>query len=238
MLDQRIVVVDYFAREYLRERLEAMKENRIVVVNDMHHFASYYRPFEEFAPLGEPDLVFTNPDQVLCLVFTGGEDVDPSMYGIKPNRKTGSNLKRDLEEKMYFEEAARRGIPMAGICRGAQFLCVMNGGILAQHISNHGYSHRIQTSHGPVVEVTSTHHQMAIPPREAKVLAWAEPKRSKEYEGADGELLYPEVEYEGVYYPQTHSLGMQWHPEAMSKSTAGFKYTTALIHRLIARREM
>ena len=204
----------------------------VVVVGDRRLGGSYYRPFADIAPQGDCELIFTRPKQVLCAVFTGGEDVDPSFYGRSRNSKTNSNAYRDKEEQMFFREAAKHHIPMAGICRGAQFLCAMNGGILAQHITGHGGNHPIRTLNG-IIEVTSTHHQMQIPPGGAIMLAWADPKRSKCYEGENDEELYPKYEAEGVYYPATQSLGMQWHPEFMRKESEGFQYSVSLIQKLL-----
>lgn len=212
-----------------------MNDKVIVVVGDPYLHSSYYRPFEEFGPHGDPELLFTKPEQVLLAVFTGGEDVDPVMYGESRNCKTGCNIRRDREEERYFNRAAKENVPMAGICRGAQFLCVMNGGKLAQHISGHTRDHTMRTLHG-VVKVTSTHHQMALPPKSAKVLAWADPKLSHCYEGADGQELLPDCEYEGVYYPETRSLGMQWHPEWMRADSDGYQFTEMLIQKLLTAR--
>lgn len=215
-----------------------MSDKRVVVVGDRANQSSYYRPFESIAPQGSCEMIFSDPDKVICAVFTGGEDVDPSMYDTSRNHKTYCDISRDLEEKMYFDEAVTHGIPMVGICRGSQFLCVMNGGKLAQHVSNHACGqHTIRAKVGrnneETIQVTSTHHQMQLPPKKAIVLAWAEPKRSDFYEGADGEELHPEMEYEGVLYPVTRSLGMQWHPEYMNSNSRGFQYSVMLIQKLL-----
>ena len=115
---------------------------------------------------------------------------------------------------------------MAGICRGAQFLCAMAGGKLVQNITGHGGSHPVRTNDGRLISVTSTHHQMQLPPISAEVIAWAEPKRSKVYEGwtpHEG-IMRPDCEYDCVYYPNIRALGMQYHPEFMSESSDGFKF--------------
>ena len=64
-----------------------------------------------------------NADLVL---FAGGEDVDPSLYNEKPHTTTYSNINRDISEKKIYQKAKYLGIPCIGICRGNQFLCVMN----------------------------------------------------------------------------------------------------------------
>lgn len=210
-------------------------QRKIIVVKDYADLgSSYYRPFADFGPMADPQLLFQDPSQVLCVVFTGGEDVDPSVYGEQANPKTFSNPRRDREEQRYFHAARKAGIPMAGICRGAQFLCAMSGGKLIQHVFNHGGRHNVYTTSHGIVEVTSTHHQMQLPPSNAKLLAWALPQRSDTYEGALGQYLHPEHEAEGVYYPNTNALGMQWHPEVMRSFEPGWKYTIDLIQTLLS----
>ena len=51
------------------------------------------------------------------VLFTGGEDVDPSLYGKKRHARTFSNLSRDLEEKSIFEKVKPNQLCL-GICRG------------------------------------------------------------------------------------------------------------------------
>lgn len=210
----------------------------IVVANDHADLgSSYYTPFQDFAPQAIPSYLFQHPENVLCVVFTGGEDVDPSIYGSKSNPKTYSHLNRDLGERRFFNFALKHHIPMAGICRGSQLLCALSGGRLIQHVEGHHRTHKIRTFEG-VVDVTSTHHQMQLPPRDAKVLAWAEPTLSTVYEGGMSdngriEMIKPDFEYEGVYYPNTNALGMQWHPEIMRHNSEGWMFTQMLIAKLL-----
>ena len=51
------------------------------------------------------------------VLFTGGEDVDPSLYGAQNHRATSSNLDRDLEEKAIFGKVKPNQLCL-GICRG------------------------------------------------------------------------------------------------------------------------
>lgn len=78
---------------------------------------------------------FNNAD-LLC--FTGGEDVNPALYGEPCHPYTGFNKQRDAVEKQIFHHAIHEGIPCVGICRGGQFLNVMHGGKLWQHVHGHG----------------------------------------------------------------------------------------------------
>lgn len=51
------------------------------------------------------------------VLFTGGEDVTPSLYGCKKHPTTFCNSVRDLEEKEIFNKIKENQIAL-GICRG------------------------------------------------------------------------------------------------------------------------
>ncbi len=61
------------------------------------------------------------------VIFAGGSDVDPQLYGQKMHHKTYINTKRDEEEMDIYQQCLEEGIPMVGVCRGAQFGWVMRG---------------------------------------------------------------------------------------------------------------
>lgn len=162
-----------------------------------------------------------NIDEADLVVFTGGEDVDPSLYNQDRNPRTSSNLERDIYEKSVFEQALKLGKPMVGICRGSQFLCVMAGGQLVQHQQNPLYVHNLLNYDGDMnVETTSTHHQAQypynLPTDEYKILGWTH-GLSKFHEGGRQQELYQDgtKECEVVYYKKINALGIQGHPESM-----------------------
>ena len=69
------------------------------------------------------------------LVITGGKDVDPACYGQAPHPMTDEpRTDRDAWEFALLNGALRRGMPVLGICRGAQVLNVALGGTLHQHL--------------------------------------------------------------------------------------------------------
>lgn len=209
-----------------------MKNNKILVVNDNWDLgSSYSRPFRMFGEaVGDPGVLYRDPDSVRLVVFTGGADVSPHLYGEKMAPRTSSYAQRDMEEVKIFEMAKKLGKPMFGICRGSQFLCVMAGGKLCQHVTGHSGMHDMETNDGRIINVNSTHHQMQLPPPGAKVLAWASPKRSTCYEVNK----HPEFEYECVYYPNIKAIGTQYHPEAMNEQTEGYQYCVELATWLLA----
>lgn len=154
-------------------------------------------------------------DETVSLIqFVGGEDVDPSYYKETRHPATRSNPERDARESVVYQENLNK-IPMAGICRGAQFLNVMNGGSLWQNVTNHA----IMGTHEAFcrvferpLEVTSTHHQMMRTAPGGNVLLTAQVCEIKSTPDQDyNGLLEPDVE--AVWYPETQCLCYQPHPE-------------------------
>mgnify|MGYP003145826526 CR=1 FL=1 len=150
--------------------------------------------------------------------FTGGADVSPSLYQEEPHASTYSNPTRDSEEKEIFLRARRKGIPLAGICRGGQFLNVMSGGKMWQDVNNHALvgRHKIHDVWSKeIYEGTSTHHQMIRPSIEGMLIAYAnettlwKTMENPPFVDSKERLLDTEV----VYYKHTNALCFQPHPE-------------------------
>ena len=188
--------------------------NTVYIVGGSNQYTRMFlqRGWDVTAIIEEADLV----------QFTGGEDVTPALYGEPNHRTTGNNPRRDEYEKEIFDYCVIMGTPMTGICRGGQFLNVMNGGKMWQDVDNHGRAHDADVA-GYIgkVYVSSTHHQMMRPNTEVEhiVLMTASQSTTKECMGKD----YVIVNYvrkdvngddiESVYYPTTRSLCYQPHPE-------------------------
>ncbi len=164
--------------------------------------------------------------------FTGGSDVTPSLYGELPHPTTGSSRVRDDKEIEIYNFCLGAGLPMAGICRGGQFLNVMNGGKMWQNVDGHatGKMHKATAlGHIGDVMVTSTHHQMIRPNmrKEFIILMRAREATFKESTAQTG-MTYRYVvndnnkndsnydDVESVYYPETNCLCYQPHPEFLN----------------------
>jgi GMP synthase-like glutamine amidotransferase len=174
------------------------------------------------------------------VMFTGGADVDTLLYGEARGSLTFCEPNRDIFEKKMYEAAREKNKPMIGICRGAQFLTVMNGGRLIQDVNGHSIRgvHDITFDDGDKIQITSTHHQMCYPfdlPRdEYKLIAWSSEKRSDKYlNGLNKDIVLSKdfVEPEIIYYPKTKCLGIQGHPEALS--IEGFPKTLTKLNNLV-----
>lgn len=210
-----------------------MSEKYVYTVGGGH---AYYEPFAKFGIYTDKhEILYGSKEEVAndvaLVLFTGGADISPFLYAEPKNKRTYDHFERDAYETLMFHVALRHGLPMVGVCRGAQFLCAMAGGKLIQHVDSHGGNHMIKMWDGRSMRVSSTHHQMQLPPKDAKILAWADPSRSSTHlDGKDNEIM-PEKEVEIAYYPNINALGMQHHPEMMSKHDEGWKIASELVEQ-------
>ncbi len=69
------------------------------------------------------------------VMLCGGRDVEPARYCQEPLETTEqSDTRRDNTEDLVLGAAIAAGLPILGICRGAQMLNVHRGGTLIQHV--------------------------------------------------------------------------------------------------------
>lgn len=159
-----------------------------------------------------------------ALVVWGGEDISPSLYNHVKNFRTFAEdkpSKRDTIEWNLMKKAVEIGIPIIGICRGAQMLCALAGGSLYQDVDNHTTGHNATDKDGRVVHVNSLHHQMMnVTGTNHDIIQWSTERRSPTYYAQTNESeTPPNVEPEYVYFPDVKGHAIQWHPEYMSPST-------------------
>lgn len=177
------------------------------------------------------------------LVIWGGEDISPSLYR-SPLSPSGHGAiapsSRDRLEATACLAAIRRGIPIIGVCRGAQLLCALAGGKLIQDVDGHFGNHKITTDDGREMITSSVHHQMLYPwDVEHELIAWSTNRRSSHYETGDGQDEITDraakmVEPEIVYFPKIKGLAIQGHPEFMRDDCEFVQYCMELVDRFFA----
>ena len=181
-----------------------------------------------FADMGY-ELVYDLSEAEL-VQFTGGEDVSPVYYGELPHPRTYSNPRRDAQEAAIYQYCIAKQIPMLGICRGAQFLNVMNGGGLIQDVTGHalGGTHPCHSDLlGYKVNVTSTHHQMMVMGDGGHLEGWAWKLAHRKETRPDEQivLVSQPCEPEVIYYEETNCLCFQPHPEYYgAEETRGYYF--------------
>jgi GMP synthase-like glutamine amidotransferase len=178
-----------------------------------HNLSSFIDGFEEVQ----------NPEEADLIIFPGGADVSPSLYKEDPHPFTGFSDSTDKLHQSVFKEYVGK-VPMLGICRGSQFLSVMNGASLVQHMK-HPYWHLMATYDGKILTVNSTHHQQIylrnLNKQTYKLLGFTPNKISPIHENGNSEDYHFAATYrepEVVYFGQTNCLCMQYHPELMDIS--------------------
>jgi putative glutamine amidotransferase len=151
----------------------------------------------------------------ICL--SGGPDLDPDAYGaVDRHAELGpTEPSLDAFELALARAALERGMPLLGICRGAQALNVACGGTLHQHLPGHRQSE-------PGCQVT---HEVEVLPatRLAAVIgAGAHAVNSFHHQAVDqlgrglrvaaraGDGTVEAIEGAGFL------LGVQWHAEALA----------------------
>lgn len=91
------------------------------------------------------------------ILFSGGEDVDPELYGEQIKYKTVRvNRQRDDFEFALLDAAIERRLPILGICRGIQMINVKFGGTLIQDIKSDTDVEREHRQPGNRADLTHT----------------------------------------------------------------------------------
>jgi putative glutamine amidotransferase len=153
----------------------------------------------------------------ICL--SGGPDLDPDAYGATGRHPELGPTEPGLDafELAVARAADSAGLPLLGICRGAQALNIARGGTLHQHIDGHRQAaratvrtHSVTVQDGTrladltgagLLEVNSFHHQAVdVPGRGLHVVAHAVDGTVEAVEDPACELF----------------LGVQWHAETLA----------------------
>lgn len=150
------------------------------------------------------------------VVFGGGSDVDPRMYSETKHPMTLFSDDRDNQDMDAYLYCVEQGIPMFGVCRGAQFLHVCNGGKLYQDIDNHYGEHKMWCLKDKLLieRVSSSHHQSCRTniANGMEILAVASMSDTR-WLNADEKEEGKKPDIEAYFYRDTGCFGVQGHPE-------------------------
>jgi putative glutamine amidotransferase len=178
------------------------------------------------APSGQP---------LDALIVGGGNDVGPEHYGGDLDAKVKADPERDRLEIRWIKHALDHGIPLLGICRGAQLINVVLGGTLHQDIRplrRHTYNRpgllptkqvRLEPESALAevcgsqrLRVNSLHHQAVKDPGEGLRVV-----------GRDLDDIVQAIEHAtgGTI------IGVQWHPEYLFYLPSQFALFRWLLRR-------
>jgi putative glutamine amidotransferase len=174
-------------------------------------------------------------DECDGVIFSGGEDIHPLLYG-KPEFVLDYGLKEIIPERDQFEyrviaKAFSLKKPVLGICRGLQLINVFLEGTLIPdiptvlHSNVHGKINGVDQTHlirivpdtllynicgEELGTVNTAHHQSVDKPGELlKISAYSEPSIVEAMEWKD-------------QLNKSWLLMVQWHPERMSDPSSPF----------------
>lgn len=205
---RRVTLIKDTMLEYPELYLEIFVAGDTAVMNDEARFAGMFARAgcKRAASVLEADLV----------VFGGGSDVCPALYGESKHSTTHFSDVRDSSDMALYMLCLEQGIPMFGVCRGAQFLHVMNGGKLFQDVNNHCGDHAIFDLKKKIrIEKTSSVHHQSVRNNilgGMDILATAA-LSTKRHKNADSFDIGLSTDVEAFFYRDTCCLGVQGHPE-------------------------
>lgn len=214
--------------EEIRQRMRiTLCEDYVRAVNDAGGLAVLLPHFQDVEEWREA------LSRVDGLVLSGGDDLDPGLYGQAPHPSLDPLPERKQKSDLALMNVLfERKTPTLGICYGAQLLSVWRGGSLVQDIPSlvgsavphaKGARHEVEVDPSSRVgrilgtarlPVLSWHHQSVERPGDrVRVVAWS----------ADGVVEAVEDEEHPFF------LAVQWHPERMPDAPEQGRLFAALV---------
>jgi len=159
-------------------------------------------------------------DRLDGLLFSGGSDLDPDLYGQEVHPETNGVVpERDRAELALLSAALERDMPVLAVCRGSQILNVALGGDLVQHLPDVVGDDKHKHTPGAFSD-----HDVDLVPgtRVQQILGDHTPVKSHHHQGYGqlGEGLREAARaddgtVEALEDPtRRFAVGVLWHPEA------------------------
>ncbi len=186
------------------------------------------------ASIGAEALVTLNPGEIAscdALILPGGGDITPAFFGEKNHGSRNIDTELDILQLQALEQCIRAKKPVLGICKGMQIINVALGGTVVQNLPTarlHKYDggdrHHaaviekgswLYSLYGKEMTVNSAHHQAVGRPGTGLRVIQRCPQDA-----------CPEA----VAHESLPILGVQWHPERISPTQAGFSGAPVLAY--------
>lgn len=165
------------------------------------------------------------------VLFTGGDDIHPFLYGEETDAKCGNvSQPRDSMEMALVPLVMEFGKPIFGICRGIQLLNTAMGGTLYQDIPSQ-FKSELSIAHRQPFAYKVPSHTVDITPGTLLSRILGEEHASIAVNSMHHQAIKdvapglevcgyaPDKMIEAVYAPDyPFLLGVQWHPEHLTTS--------------------
>lgn len=177
-------------------------------------------------PPMDPSLASAALNDVAGLVLTGGEDMDPRLFGEQPHPAAGEpHAARDAYELALARTAASLRIPTLAICRGAQIMNVALGGSLIQDLPSQQPG---AIDHNPAGKRADRVHRVDVDASSklaravCSTLIFTNSSHHQSVHRIGNNLRVTATSEDGVVEgiestdPAWWMVGVQWHPEELT----------------------
>jgi putative glutamine amidotransferase len=181
-------------------------------------------------PLG-PGALTTLLERLDGVCLSGGPDLDPAAYGARAHEALGpTEPALDRFELELARAVHEVGMPMLGVCRGAQAINVALGGTLHQHLEGH---RQTELATQPVHSVRIASRSLAarvIGAHAAEVNSFHHQAVDRLGTGLVATAWAPDGTVEAIEDPRhPFLLGVQWHAETLVDDDAQLALFRALV---------
>lgn len=182
-----------------------------------HTYTQYFKSFNLLL-LPIPNVAslvqdYFNQFPIEGIILTGGEDINPRLYGENIEWLNISPLRDETEKKM-LEIAVAKKIPVLGICRGMQFINIFFGGKLVKNIKEEmtphhepGKDHKIALIEERIISVVGKNEIIVNSFHNQAVTTHTLSPQLKPLAITEHDII------EGLHHPTLPIAGVQWHPE-------------------------
>lgn len=156
------------------------------------------------------------------LLLSGGGDVSNELYGVDDRYHRDVSVERDQFETALLETALERGMPVLGVCRGAQLMNVLQGGINRSLRAVPGLAAYHRLRRHPVRLEEGSRLSNMVPEAEGKLHVSSYHAHAVDTCGDSLEpvAFAPDGVIEAIECkdPGCWQVGVQWHPEWMPRN--------------------
>jgi putative glutamine amidotransferase len=178
-----------------------------------------------------PGALATLLDRLDGVCLSGGPDLDPVAYGARAHEQLGpTEPALDRFELELARAADAAGMPLLGVCRGAQALNVARGGTLHQHVEDHRQTElATRPVHSVRIAARSRLAQL-LGTRSADVNSFHHQAVDRLGTGLVATAWAPDGTVEAIE-DRSHPflLGVQWHAETLVDDEAQLALFRALV---------